>query len=81
MNISLSDDLKEFVEAQVAEGSYSSTSEYLRQLIREKRDEARFTALLLEGANSPLSEHSTSEILSVARARIAKARESAAHAS
>lgn len=67
MNISLSDDLKEFVEAQVAEGSYSSTSEYLRQLIREKRDEARFTELLLEGARSPIVEQTREEFYAEAR--------------
>ena len=70
MNISLSDELKDFVEQQVADGSYSSTSEYLRQLIREKRDEARFRALILEGVNSPLSELSHEEIMAEARRRI-----------
>jgi hypothetical protein len=34
MNISLPDDLRDFVEQQVREKSYSSSSEYLRELIR-----------------------------------------------
>jgi len=34
MNISLPDELRDFVNEQVAESSYTSTSEYLRQLIR-----------------------------------------------
>lgn len=37
MNISLPDDLKAFVDAQVAEHAYGSTSEYLRELIRQNR--------------------------------------------
>lgn len=37
MNISLPDDLKAFVDAQVAEHGYGSTSEYLRELIRQNR--------------------------------------------
>jgi antitoxin ParD1/3/4 len=39
MNISLPDPLKEFVDHQIADGRYSSVSEYIRDLIRndEKR--------------------------------------------
>lgn len=37
MNISLPDDLKAFVDAQVADHGYGSTSEYLRELIRQNR--------------------------------------------
>ena len=34
MNISLPDPLKQFVDGQIAEGRYSSVSEYVRELIR-----------------------------------------------
>src|SRR4051812_25067258 len=34
MNISLPDPLKEFVDGQIAQGRYSSASEYVRELIR-----------------------------------------------
>ena len=39
MNISLPDPLKQFVDGQIAQGRYSSASEYVRELIRadEKR--------------------------------------------
>ena len=59
MNISLPDPLKEFVDHQIAEGRYSSVSEYFRELIRvdEKRKaEQRLEALLLEGLESDESE-------------------------
>lgn len=52
MNISLPDDLKIFVDAQVAEHAYGSTSEYLRELIRKQRDIEKLRNLLLEGFNS-----------------------------
>lgn len=34
MNISLPDPLKQFIEEQVSAGGYSSTSEYMRELVR-----------------------------------------------
>ncbi len=52
MNISLPDDLRSFVEEQVA-GRYSTSSEYVRELIRREQDKQKLRDLLLEGANSP----------------------------
>ena len=59
MNISLPDPLKQFVDGQIAQGRYSSASEYVRELIRadEKlKAEAQLEAKLLEGLNGPESE-------------------------
>jgi antitoxin ParD1/3/4 len=55
MNISLPDPLKEFVDHQIAEGRYSSVSEYVRELIRDdekRKAQERLEALLLEGLES-----------------------------
>jgi antitoxin ParD1/3/4 len=52
MNISLPDELKQFVDQQVAEHAYGSSSEYLRELIRKQRDVEKLRGLLLDGANS-----------------------------
>jgi antitoxin ParD1/3/4 len=55
LNISLPQSLKEYVENQVAEGGYSTPSEYLRELLREdqkRRAEERLEALLFEGLQS-----------------------------
>jgi antitoxin ParD1/3/4 len=52
MNISLPDDLKSFVDEQVA-GRYSTSSEFVRELIRKEQDKQKLRDLLLEGANSP----------------------------
>ena len=52
MNISLPEPLKRFVDGQIAQGRYSSASEYVRELIRadEKRKaEEKLEGLLMEG--------------------------------
>src|SRR5437762_2451246 len=55
MNISLPDQLKEFVDSQVESGRYSSVSEYVRDLIRideKRKTQERLEALLMEGIQS-----------------------------
>jgi antitoxin ParD1/3/4 len=52
INISLPEDLKAFIDAQVAARGYGSASEYVRELIRRERDLQRLQALLLEGPAS-----------------------------
>jgi antitoxin ParD1/3/4 len=64
MNISLPDPLKRFVDGQIAQGRYSSVSEYVRELIRadEKRKaEEQLEARLLEGLSSVESELTAAE--------------------
>lgn len=56
MNISLPEELKTFVDQQVSGGGYTSTSEYVRELLRRERDREKLRGLLLEGMNSPLSD-------------------------
>ena len=53
MNISLPEALKSFVDRQVRSRGYSSSSEYVRELIRKDQDRQRMRGLLLEGAASP----------------------------
>ena len=56
MNISLPDEMKSFVEAQMARDGYASASEYLRALIREDQKRRARQALewkLLEGLQGP----------------------------
>ena len=55
MNISLPDQLKQFVDDQVGSGRFSSVSEYVRGLIREdekRQSQERLESLLLEGVRS-----------------------------
>ena len=59
MNISVPDEMKAFVEAQMAQEGYASASEYLRALIRDaqkRQAKQELEAKLLEGLQSPVSE-------------------------
>jgi antitoxin ParD1/3/4 len=52
MNISLPDTLKSFVDEQVTQRGYGTSSEYVRELIRKDQDRTRLRGLLLQGAES-----------------------------
>jgi antitoxin ParD1/3/4 len=55
MNISLTDDLKAFVDSRIKTRGYSSASEYMRDLVRrdeERAKEERFKRLIQEGLDS-----------------------------
>jgi len=54
MNVSLPDELRGFVDSQVSQGNYGSTSEYVRELIRRDHGRRQLRAALLEGARSPI---------------------------
>lgn len=55
MNISLPETMKDFVDRQVRDGGYSTSSEYVRDLIRKdqvRRAEQHLAALIMEGLES-----------------------------
>ena len=52
MNISLPDTLKSFVDEQVSQLGYGTSSEYVRELIRMDQDRLQLRGLLLAGAAS-----------------------------
>lgn len=52
MNISLPDELKEFVDHRIQTEGYGSSSEYMRELIRRDRDRVQFRQYLLDGVES-----------------------------
>lgn len=55
MNISLPDSLKAYVDEQVDEGGYGTSSEYVRDLIRKDHDRKCLRAMILQGATSGLT--------------------------
>jgi antitoxin ParD1/3/4 len=71
MNISLPDDLRDFVNRKVASQSYSSTSEYLRELIRRERDIETLREKLLAGRDSGPAAHIDDAWFAKLRARAA----------
>ena len=52
MNVSLPNELKSYVDQQVGDGGYGSTSEYVRDLIRRDKDRQHLRRVLLDGAAS-----------------------------
>jgi antitoxin ParD1/3/4 len=52
MNISLPDTLKSFVDEQVSQRGYGTSSEYVRELIRRDQDRLQLRHLMLAGASS-----------------------------
>jgi antitoxin ParD1/3/4 len=75
MNISLPDPLKDFVDHQIADGRYSSVSEYIRELIRDdekRKAEERLEALLLEGLESEESVLTRGDLDAIRREALAQ---------
>ena len=52
MNISLPDSLRAFVDEQVSQRGYGTSSEYVRELIRRDQDRQQLRGLLLMGVAS-----------------------------
>ena len=73
MNISLPKTLKSFVDDQVSARGYSTSSEYVRELIRKDQDRQRLRGLLLEGAASPLAVAAEADYFDRLRGRVREA--------
>lgn len=85
MNISLPAKMKEWVEAQTADGRYANASDYVRDLVRKDqlRTEAiaRLQAEIDKGRASGISDKSIDEVIAEAKKRgraALKARDAAA---
>jgi antitoxin ParD1/3/4 len=73
MNIALPPAMKEFVQAQVAGGGYSSVSEYVRELIRvdqEQKARAEIDRKLLEALDGSPATPWTSKELNALKSRV-----------
>lgn len=76
MNISIPDKLKGWVESRVAEGRYSSTSDYVRDLVRrdQEAEEARrrLQVAIDEGLASGISDRTIEDIIAASRGKRAE---------
>jgi antitoxin ParD1/3/4 len=70
MNISLPESLKEFVDAQVRQSGYGTSSEYVRELLRKERERIRLRKLILRGARSPLAGPADAAFFELLRKRV-----------
>lgn len=55
LNISLPDSMRAFIDEQIAQGGYSTASEYIRDLIRQAQKQAaqeKLDSMLIEGLAS-----------------------------
>jgi len=75
MNISLPDTLKNFVDEQVNQRGYGTSSEYVRELIRKDQDRQHLRGLLLAGAASAPTAPVDADYFESLRDRVRKARE------
>ena len=73
MNVSIPDKLKGWAESRVAEGRYSSTSDYIRDLVRrDQEQEEKLRALraaIDEGLASPVTDTTIDDIIERGRKR------------
>lgn len=74
MNISLPDTLKTFVDEQVGQRGYGTSSEYVRELIRKDQDRQQLRGLLLAGAGSASTAPVDGDYFDSLRARVRNAR-------
>lgn len=73
MNISLPDALKSFVDEQVSQRGYGTSSEYVRELIRKDQDRQQLRNLLLAGAASAPTAPTDASYFEGLRDRVRKA--------
>lgn len=76
MNVSLTEPLKRFVDNEVREGGFASTSDYVRELIRERqrrKSEDALRALIAEGLGSGPAQPVGDDFFARQRQRLAKA--------
>lgn len=74
MSISLPETLKEFVDGQVVERGYGTSSEYVRELIRKEQDRQHLRGLLLAGASSGIGQVADEAYFDSLRQRVLRAK-------
>lgn len=71
MNISLPDSLKAYVDTLVQTEGYGTSSEYMRELIRQDQDKRQFKAHLLVGMQSGVEGAMDADFFTSLRQRVA----------
>ena len=75
MNVSLPDSLKDFVERQVGERGYGTSSEFVRDLIRHEQERSELRALIVDGMSSGPGSTLDDDYFTALRTRIREAAE------
>lgn len=78
VTVTLSEPMKDWVDAQAASGRFDSAGDYVRDLIRQDQERSdgliQIQALITEGFDSGISASSLDEVLAEARERSRAAR-------
>ena len=82
MTVSLPDAMKDWIEAQIRQGDYASTSDYVRDLVRRDREKRQRKDLTLDDLREIVgharaegtTDATVAEILAQAKAAAGKAR-------
>ena len=72
MSFALPENMREYIDARVSDGSYGNTSEYLRDLIRrDQREQAarRLRDLIADGLASGEGREATDDVIGELRER------------
>lgn len=76
MNVSLPDQMKDWVETRTATGRYSNASDYVRDLIRKDQEReqkiAAMQAIVRDGLESGTGKRSMNELPAAAKAGLGK---------
>lgn len=72
MNISLPDSLQSFVDEQVTQRGYGTSSQYVREFIRKDADRMYLRGLLLQGATSVPAAPADASYFTALRERVQK---------
>ncbi len=73
LNISLPDEMRQWIDTQVASGRYANASDYIRDLIRNNQSTTDLIRLaLIEGEQSGESPRSVADIINAEQTRRAQ---------
>lgn len=70
LNISLPDPIYDWVNSQVKEGHFASSSDYLQQLITQAQKHQALQKAISEGLESGISQRSVADIIKEAKAEL-----------
>lgn len=74
LNVSMPNNMREWIDAQIKSGEYANASDYIRDLIRhDQRQRDALRLALIEGEKSGVSKRSLPDIRRAARRRLRRA--------
>ena len=79
LNVSMPDDLREFIDKRTNQGGFSTSSEYVRHLVREDKRRQTLEGKLLEALDERSLKDLEPDFFDRLRARLPKGKKQAKH--